>query len=196
MIDSEAATYVCPIWFASTTQTYDIPEQEKPNLRTATEDPMQVYGYKWGTWPMRATNRWRSRSMCARFHNQYCQKQDWQNKASQSTSVSNQQSHIQTGLKQNYEQRKEHTSYLWTTQEHYPTTSLTSTTRNKESKQQYSPSPWHDEEHNGWHTNTTFGHTTIKDTWWDSTKPSAKQHTRQTKNVQFRWTSLRMTEEQ
>ena len=47
MIDSGAATHVCPIWFASTTQTYDIPEHERPNLRTATEDPITVYGYKW-----------------------------------------------------------------------------------------------------------------------------------------------------
>ena len=47
MTDSGAATHVCPIWFASTTQTYDIPEHERPNLRTATEDPIEVYGYKW-----------------------------------------------------------------------------------------------------------------------------------------------------
>ena len=47
MIDSGAATRVCPVWFASTTQTYDIPEQERPNLRTAIQDPIEVYGYKW-----------------------------------------------------------------------------------------------------------------------------------------------------
>ena len=47
MIDSGAATHVCPIWFASTTQAYDIPEKERPNFRTATEDPIEVYGYKW-----------------------------------------------------------------------------------------------------------------------------------------------------
>ena len=47
MIDSGAATHVCPIWFASTTQTYDLPDHERPNLRTATEDPIEVYGYKW-----------------------------------------------------------------------------------------------------------------------------------------------------
>ena len=47
MTDSGAATRVCPIWFASTTQTYDIPEQERPNPRTATEDPSEAYGSKW-----------------------------------------------------------------------------------------------------------------------------------------------------
>ena len=47
MIDSGAVTHVCPIWFASTTQTYDLPDHERPNLRTATEDPIEVYGYKW-----------------------------------------------------------------------------------------------------------------------------------------------------
>ena len=47
MIDSGAATHVCPIWFASTTQTHDIPEHERPNLRPATEDPITAYGYKW-----------------------------------------------------------------------------------------------------------------------------------------------------
>ena len=36
-----------PFWFASTTQTYDIPGHERPNLRTATEDPIKVYGCKW-----------------------------------------------------------------------------------------------------------------------------------------------------
>ena len=34
MIDSGAATHVCPMWFASTTQTHDIPKHERPNLRT------------------------------------------------------------------------------------------------------------------------------------------------------------------
>ena len=47
MIDSGTATHVCPTWFASTTQKYDLPEHERPNLRTATEDPIEVYGYKW-----------------------------------------------------------------------------------------------------------------------------------------------------
>ena len=47
MIDSGTATHLCPIWFASTTQTYDIPEHERPNLRTATEDPIEIYGCKW-----------------------------------------------------------------------------------------------------------------------------------------------------
>ena len=46
MIDSVAATRVCPIWFASKAQTYDIPEHERPNLRTAT-DPIEVRGFKW-----------------------------------------------------------------------------------------------------------------------------------------------------
>ena len=42
MIDSGAATRVCPVWFASTTPTYGLPEQDAPNLRTATEEPIKV----------------------------------------------------------------------------------------------------------------------------------------------------------
>ena len=38
MIDSGAATHVCPIWFAATTPIHDLQPHETPNLRTATED--------------------------------------------------------------------------------------------------------------------------------------------------------------
>ena len=47
MIDSGAATHVCPPWFAASTPTYPLHPQETPNLRTATEDKIDVTGYKW-----------------------------------------------------------------------------------------------------------------------------------------------------
>ena len=47
MMDSGAASLVCPIWFASTTQAFDIAEHERPSLRTEAEDPIELNGYKW-----------------------------------------------------------------------------------------------------------------------------------------------------
>ena len=47
MIDSGAATHICPPWFAASTPTYPLHPQETPNLRTATEDKIDVTGYKW-----------------------------------------------------------------------------------------------------------------------------------------------------
>ena len=47
MIDSGAATHVCPPWFAASTPTHQLQPWEIPNLRTATEDEIKVTGYKW-----------------------------------------------------------------------------------------------------------------------------------------------------
>eukprot|EP00435_Cladocopium_sp_Y103_P041886 s2323_g11.t1 len=47
MIDSGAATHVCPVWFAMQQPTYDLHPSQAPQLRTATEDPIPVHGYKW-----------------------------------------------------------------------------------------------------------------------------------------------------
>ena len=47
MIDSGAATHVCPVWFAAQQPTYNLHPTQTPQLRTATEDPINVYGYKW-----------------------------------------------------------------------------------------------------------------------------------------------------
>ena len=46
MIDSGAATHVCPPWFATSTPTHQLQPWETPNLRTATEDKIEVTGYK------------------------------------------------------------------------------------------------------------------------------------------------------
>ena len=47
MIDSGAATHVCPTWFAPEHPTYPLQPEHAPQLRTATEDPIAVFGYKW-----------------------------------------------------------------------------------------------------------------------------------------------------
>ena len=47
MIDSGAATHVCPPWFAPTYTTYDLHPEQGPRLTTATEEDIKVYGYKW-----------------------------------------------------------------------------------------------------------------------------------------------------
>ena len=47
MIDSGAATHVCPVWFAAQQPTYNLHPTQTPQLRTATEDAINVYGYKW-----------------------------------------------------------------------------------------------------------------------------------------------------
>ena len=122
---------------------HGLPRQHRPmtyqNMKDQTwgqqqKIPSRFMGTSGSTWPMRTTNRLWSHSMCALSHSPSCQQQDWQNKASQYISANNQQSHTQTGLKQSYEQRKEHTSCLWTTQEHHQTTNSTrtrDTTRNQ-----------------------------------------------------------------
>ena len=46
MIDSGAATHVCPTWFAPDTPLYTLEQGQGPQLRTATED-IPVHGYKW-----------------------------------------------------------------------------------------------------------------------------------------------------
>ena len=47
MIDSGAATHVCPPWFAPNSPMYTLQHGQGPQLRTATDENIQVYGYKW-----------------------------------------------------------------------------------------------------------------------------------------------------
>jgi len=44
MIDNGAATHVCQIWFASTTQTYDIPEHERQISEQQQKTPLMSMG--------------------------------------------------------------------------------------------------------------------------------------------------------
>ena len=46
MIDSGAATHVCPPWFAPSTPMYNLEHGQGPQLRTATDENIPVYGYK------------------------------------------------------------------------------------------------------------------------------------------------------
>ena len=45
MIDSGAATHVCPPWFAPSTPMYTLQHGHVPQLRTATDEAIPVYGY-------------------------------------------------------------------------------------------------------------------------------------------------------
>ena len=47
MIDSGAATHVCPTWFAPDTPLYPLQQGQGPRLRTATDEDIPVHGYKW-----------------------------------------------------------------------------------------------------------------------------------------------------
>ena len=47
IIDSGAATDVCPPWFAPNTPMYSLEHGQGPQLRTATDENIPVYGYKW-----------------------------------------------------------------------------------------------------------------------------------------------------
>ena len=47
MIDSGAATHVCPPWFTPTYTTYELHPEQGPRLTTATDEDIKVYGYKW-----------------------------------------------------------------------------------------------------------------------------------------------------
>ena len=44
MIDSGAATHVCPLWFADNYPVYKIDLAQSPNLRTVTNKTIQCYG--------------------------------------------------------------------------------------------------------------------------------------------------------
>ena len=47
MIDSGAATPVCPTWFPTDYPLQQIQEDTGPQLRTVTNQPIKVHGYKW-----------------------------------------------------------------------------------------------------------------------------------------------------
>ena len=47
MIDSGAATHVCPTWFAPDTPLYTLQEGQGPQLRTATDGEITALGNKW-----------------------------------------------------------------------------------------------------------------------------------------------------
>ena len=47
MIDSGAATHVCRPWFAPNTPMYNLEHGQGPQLRTATDENIPVYGCKW-----------------------------------------------------------------------------------------------------------------------------------------------------
>ena len=47
MIDSGAATHVCPPWFATESQIQPLAPENGPQLRTVTSQPIKLHGYKW-----------------------------------------------------------------------------------------------------------------------------------------------------
>ena len=47
MIDSGAAAHVCPPWFGTSFPLHHLKESSKPQLRTATDNNIYVYGYRW-----------------------------------------------------------------------------------------------------------------------------------------------------
>ena len=47
MIDSDAATHVCPPWFATESQLRSPTPENGPQLRTVTNQPIKLHGYNW-----------------------------------------------------------------------------------------------------------------------------------------------------
>ena len=47
VIDSGAATHVCPLWFADNYPVYKIDQAQSPNLRTVTNKTIQCYSVRW-----------------------------------------------------------------------------------------------------------------------------------------------------
>ena len=47
MVDSGAATHVCPPWFAQEFPIQPLSADNGPQLRTATNNEIKLYGYKW-----------------------------------------------------------------------------------------------------------------------------------------------------
>ena len=69
MVDSGAVTHVCPPWFSPETTLHTLRQGEGPDLRTATDDNIRVYGYKWIFMII-------SFYVFLTWHNQSCQQQD------------------------------------------------------------------------------------------------------------------------
>ena len=47
MIDSGAATHVCPLWFASQIPLHQLAHGTGPQLRTVTNQHIKLHGYRW-----------------------------------------------------------------------------------------------------------------------------------------------------
>ena len=47
MVDSGAATHVCPLWFGNSFPLHRLQRGEGPQLRTVTDDNIQLHGYRW-----------------------------------------------------------------------------------------------------------------------------------------------------
>ena len=47
MIDCGAATHVCPPWFATESQLQPLTQENGPQLRAVTNQPIKLHGYKW-----------------------------------------------------------------------------------------------------------------------------------------------------
>ena len=45
--NQQRKTQVCPPWFSTETTLHELHQSETPNLRTATDDAIKAYGYKW-----------------------------------------------------------------------------------------------------------------------------------------------------
>ena len=196
VIDTGVATHVCPIWFASTTQTYDIPEQERPNLRTATEDPIEVCWYKF----VYVTNESNQQIVIPFYVRSVSQPILWVTRLTEqgfTIHLSEQPTITHPNGFEAKLRSKEGTYFLPVNSTGTPPNYKLDVHDTQQGiKATNSPITLTQKEHNGSHISTTFGHTTVKGTWWDSTKPNAEQRTGQTNNVQFQWTSLRITGEQ
>ena len=46
MVDSGAATHVCPLWFGNSFPLHRLQRGEGPQLRTVTDDNIQLHGYR------------------------------------------------------------------------------------------------------------------------------------------------------
>ena len=193
MVDSGAVTHVCPPWFSTETTLHELHQPETPNLRTATDDAIKVYGYKW----VYMINN-KNQAIVIPFY--IC---DVAQPILSATRLAEQGFEITLSEQptfrhtndsnQHWSNNMAYTTWQRRQQEHQSTHDRIQQKQSKALKQQSHQSRWLQQESSGWHTTTTFGFTTAKVSY---TRGNDKQHTYLTNNVQFQWTSLKTTGEQ
>ena len=194
MIDSGAATRVSPPWFAQDSPLYTLQQGQGPSLRTATDEEINIYGYKWVL--MSNSNNYK---IVVPFY--VC---DVKQPLMSATRLTEQGFDIQfkdtptmshsRGFHSNLVRRAELFYLPVKLSTSQATWSLTFARLKQQN--QYLSHQWrlHQQEWKFSDTGMTLRHSTHKDSWSEHIGQHAKQSSCQTAGVQYQPTDLRTTE--
>ena len=195
MIDSGAATHVCPPWFAPNTPMYNLEHGQGPQLRTATDENIPVYGYKW----VLVTSVNKQQLVVPLFAREVTT-HPVSNKTGrtrvQHTTEWDTNSQTVRDSTQHLFNVMDSTSWQWSLSTFQSTCNWKYIKRPKAQQQRSHQSPWHQQVWRSWGTEMTSGHSTTKDIWSVCTEHNTKHSLCQTNGVQFQQQGWRTTEEQ